>query len=110
MTTEAEDAWQGVPDDDSPFFSSIERQAPGQDQPELIWSGASDKSLVYPAVGKAFKACANLKELSFVWGPKGRTWATVRGAGAEDLRTWDFVNPKYALSVTREDHTKHRWF
>lgn len=110
MTTEAVDAWQWVEDEDSSFFFSIERQAPGQDQDELIWSGAVDKSLVYPAVGKAFEACANLRELSFVWGPKGRTWATVRGAGAEAFKTWDFVNSKYALSVTGTDYTKHRWF
>lgn len=109
MTTEAIDAWQWIEDDDSPFFGSVETRNQDQDQDELIWSGAGDESCVYPAVGKAFEACANLQELSFVFGQKGRTWEA-RGAGAAAFKTWDFVNSKYALSATGKDHTQHRWF
>lgn len=116
MTTEAIDAWQWIEDDDSSFFFSFERQDQNEDQDELIWSGAGDESCVYPDVGRAFEACANLRELSFVFGEKGRTWATVRsgqearGTDAGAFKTWDFVNSKYALSATGKDYTKHRWF
>lgn len=113
MTTEPVDIWSWVEGNGPPF---LPRPVRYENDDEATWSGADDGSREYPAVGRAFEACANLRELSFVYGSEGRTWTAscvdreAHGQDTKAFKTRDFVNSKYTFRATGTDYIKHRWF